>query len=100
MEVRLTLYGPLRGVTGEKRVDLSVDGPADDSRASTGEGVTLGDVVRQFVEQYPRARDQLLTEEGAVRPSVRLLRDGEKGALSDAVTGDESISLFPAMRGG
>lgn len=93
MEVHVTLYGPLRGVTGEKTVELSVESGGND-----GTEPTLDDVVRSFVETYPRSRDQLLTDEGATRPSVRLLCDGEPRERDATVTGD--VSLFPAMRGG
>jgi molybdopterin converting factor small subunit len=90
MDVHVSLYGPLRGVTGEKTVELAVE---------TDEGEpTLDDVVRAFVERYPRSRDQLYTEDGTVRPSVRLLCDGEPRDRDTPVTGD--VSLFPAMRGG
>jgi molybdopterin converting factor small subunit len=90
MDVHVTLYGPLRGVTGEKTVELSVEADGDEP--------TLDDVVRAFVETYPRSRGQLLTDEGAVRPSVRLLCDGEPRERDERVSGD--VSLFPAMRGG
>ena len=88
MDVTVTLYGPLRGVTGEKTVELGV--PGDEP--------TLDDVVHAFVERYPRSRDQLFTDEGTVRPSVRLLCDGEPRDRDADVTGD--VSLVPAMRGG
>jgi molybdopterin converting factor small subunit len=94
MDVRVTLYGPLRGVTGTKTVELALE---KDGTGPNGDP-TLGDVVRAFVEAYPRSRDQLLTDEGEVRPSVRLLCDGERRALDDPVTGE--VGLFPAMRGG
>ena len=93
MEVHVTLYGPLRGVTGEKTVELSVErGESDEAEP------TVDDVVRAFVETYPRSRDQLLAEGGAIRPSVRLLCDDEPRERDTPVTGD--VSLFPAIRGG
>jgi molybdopterin converting factor small subunit len=129
MDVQVTLYGPLRGVTGAKTVEVSVesadptdaDEPAetaetdrvdeDGSRPRDGaDGVqrrstptdeptpTVGDVVRAFVAAYPRSRDQLLTDEGAIRPSVRVLCDGDRRELSAPAT--DEMGLFPAMRGG
>jgi molybdopterin converting factor small subunit len=94
MDVRVTLYGPLRGVTGTKTVEVSLE---TDGTDQDGDPV-LDAVVRAFVEQYPRSRDQLLSDEGEVRPSVRLLCDGERRELDDPVTGE--VGLFPAMRGG
>lgn len=94
MDVRVRLYGPLRGVTGTKTVDVSLEA---DGPGQGGEPV-LRDVVWAFVEAYPRSRDQLLTDEGEVRPSVRLLCDGERRDLDEPVTGD--VGVVPAMRGG
>lgn len=108
MDVRVTLYGPLRGVTGRKTVDLAVeagereadDGEAGDTGIGDGDATppTVDDVVRAFVERYPRSRGQLLTDDGSVRPSVRVLCDGERRDLTARVASD--VSLFPAMRGG
>ncbi|WP_318567151.1 MoaD/ThiS family protein [Salinigranum marinum] len=103
MDVRVTLYGPLRGVTGTKTVDLAVEaGEREAGDTKTGDGdatpPTVDDVVRAFVERYPRSRGQLLTDDGPVRPSVRVLCDGERRPLTARVTGE--VSLFPAMRGG
>lgn len=101
MDVRLTLYGPLRGVTGSKTVTIEV-GHADDADAD-GDAMsdpTVGDVVRAFAEAYPRSRGQLFDDEGSVRPSVRVLCDGEQRPLAEPVGASEAVALFPAMRGG
>lgn len=86
--MELTLFGPLRGVTGEKTVEVEVTGG------------TVGDVLDAFVERYPRARDQLFDEGGALRPSVRVTRDGERVTPDDAVTETDALTVYPAMRGG
>jgi len=84
----LTVYGPLRSATGEKRV--SVD-PADE---------TVGAVIEAFVDAYPRAESHLVDGDGNLRPSVRVTVDGERAGLDDDCPPDADVALFPAMRGG
>lgn len=86
--MELTVYGPLRSATGEKRV--SVD----------PEGGTVRAVVEAFVAAYPRAETHLVDDEGTLRPSVRVTVDGERAALDDDCPPDADVALFPAMRGG
>lgn len=86
MDIRV--YGPLRSATGEKTVTLDV-APE-----------TVGDVVDAFVEQYPRLRSQLYTDDGALRPSVRVMRDDERVDVDAPCSADASLALFPAMQGG
>lgn len=86
--MELTVYGPLRAATGEKNVTVEPDGR------------TVRAAIDAFVERYPRARTQLTDEDGALRPSVRVLVDGESTSLDDPLPVDASMTLFPAMRGG
>lgn len=86
--MHVTVYGPLRGATGEKTVTLDVDPK------------TVGDVLDAFVRAYPRARSQLYTEDDRLRPSVRVMCDGERVDPDVPCPADAEIALFPAMRGG
>jgi molybdopterin converting factor small subunit len=86
--MELQVYGPLRAATGEKRVELQVAAE------------TVGDLVDAFVTEYPRTASQLLDEEGAIRPSVRIMVDGERATLDRPVADDQAVKVFPAMRGG
>lgn len=86
--MEVTVYGPLRAATGGKTVQLEP------------EGETVSDAVESFVAAYPRAESQLLTDDGEVRPSVRITVDGERAALEDACPAGASLQLFPAMQGG
>lgn len=88
MQVNLLLYGPLRGATGEKRVTVE---PA---------GNTVSDLLDAFLDAYPRVSSHLLDEDGDLRPSVRVVVDGDRATLEHRVTGAEEVKLFPAMRGG
>lgn len=84
----VTVYGPLRSATGEKTVSLDVE-PGH-----------VRDVLDAFVAAYPRAGSQLYTDDGTLRPSVRVMCDGERADPDDACAPDADIALFPAMQGG
>ncbi|MFB6105977.1 MAG: MoaD/ThiS family protein [Halobacteriaceae archaeon] len=86
--MEFVVYGPLRAATGGKTVEL----------AASPE--TVGAAIEALVAAHPRARRHLYDGDGQVRPSVRVQRDGERLALDDAVDGDETLTLLPAMRGG
>lgn len=86
--MELTVYGPLRSATGEKRVRVDPDGR------------TVRAVVEAFVGAYPRAESHLVDSDGELRPSVRVTVDGERASLDDGCPPDAEVALFPAMRGG
>ncbi|WP_458188792.1 ubiquitin-like small modifier protein 1 [Haladaptatus sp. NG-WS-4] len=86
--MQLTVYGPLRGVTGSKTVTLAFDGGS------------VEDALSALVERYPRARKQLFTDGETLRPSVRLSVDGDRADLDDDCPPDAELTVFPAMRGG
>jgi molybdopterin converting factor small subunit len=86
--MELTVYGPLRSATGAKTVQVDP------------EGETVRDVLAAFVESYPRAGTHLTDDEGALRPSVRVVVDERRVDLDESITDAESMQLFPAMRGG
>jgi molybdopterin converting factor small subunit len=86
--MELTVYGPLRSATGEKRVRVDPDGE------------TVRAVVEAFVDAYPRAESHLVDPDGALRPSVRVTVDGERAGVDDDCPPDAEVALFPAMRGG
>lgn len=84
----VTVYGPLRSATGGKRLELA---PAEQ---------TVQGVLDALLDEHPRAESQLLDEEGALRPSVRVTVDGESAAMEDDCPADADVAIFPAMRGG
>jgi molybdopterin converting factor small subunit len=86
--MELTVYGPLRAATGEKRVRVDPDGE------------TVRAVVEAFVAAYPRAESHLVDADGTLRPSVRVTVDGDRAGLDDDCPPDADVALFPAMRGG
>jgi molybdopterin synthase sulfur carrier subunit len=86
--MEVVVYGPLRSATGTKRVEVDFDGS------------TVGDALRAFVEAYPRTADHLYDDEGGLRPSVRLMRDGDRIDVDEACSDGDELALFPAMQGG
>jgi len=88
--MKLTVHGPLRGVTGSKTVSVSTD--------DTAESVTS--VLERFVEQYPRAETQLFDDDGTLRGSVRVLVDGERADSDTVCPPTAEITLIPAAQGG
>lgn len=86
--MQVTVYGPLRGVTGERAVEV------------TFEGGTVSAAVEAFVDAHPRARSQLYDDGGTLRSSVRVLRDGERVDPDDPCPADADLALFPAVQGG
>lgn len=86
--MEVTVYGPLRGATGEKHVEIAFDGG------------TLADALDAFVSTYPRAKRHLYTDSGDLAPSARLVVDGEAMELDDSFPPDATLQIHPAMRGG
>ena len=86
--MEVTVYGPLRAATGAKTVEVGVDGD------------TVGAVIAAVVDAYPRAESQLVDEDGDMRPSVRVMVDGEEADRDERVPPGAAVELFPAMRGG
>lgn len=83
----VTVYGPLRGATGEKTVAVEFDGG------------TVGEALSAFVDAYPRAERHLF-ENGTLQSGVRLAVDDESVDPADDCPPDASLSVHPAMRGG
>lgn len=88
--MELTVYGPLRGVTGSKTLSI----PAVDDKES------VQAVLERFVEQYPRAEAHLFDEHRALYGSVRILVDGERADPETTVSSAADLSVIPAAKGG
>lgn len=86
--MQITVYGPLRGATGGKTVEVDADPE------------TVGDALDAFVEAYPRAEQHLVDGDGDLRSSVRLTVDGDRAAPGDPCPDDAVLTVHPAMRGG
>jgi len=85
--MEITVYGPLRGATGEKTVTVDFDGG------------TVAEALDAFVDVYPRAAQHLF-DDGTLQSSVRVTVDGERVDPADDCPGDATLSVHPAMQGG
>ncbi|MDQ2050017.1 ubiquitin-like small modifier protein 1 [Natronolimnohabitans sp. A-GB9] len=85
--MEITVYGPLRAATGAKTVTLDVT------------GTTVADAIDAFTDAYPRATNHLYDGD-ELRPSVRVLVDGDRVTLEDPISETASLSLVPAVQGG
>jgi len=85
--MEITVYGPLRGATGEKTVSVDFDGG------------TAAEALDAFVDAFPRA-EQHLFDDGTLQSSVRVTVDGERADPGDDCPGDATLSVHPPMRGG
>ncbi|WP_138005962.1 MoaD/ThiS family protein [Halalkalirubrum salinum] len=88
--MELTVHGPLRGVTGSKIVSIATDDHEE----------SVQSVLERFVEQYPRANQQLFNDDGTLRASVRVLVDGERADPETECRPTAAITLIPAAQGG
>ena len=87
-DVDVVVYGPLRAATGAREVEVPYDGG------------TVADAVEALVEAYPRASAQLYADDGTLRPSVRVMREGERVDLEAPCGPDDELSIIPAAQGG
>ena len=93
MKVTVHLPGPLVPLTeGTSNVVLDVPGG------------TVGDALTVLFAQFPRLRDRIVDELGAVRPHVNLFVDRESirhlGGLEAAVHDGATLSVIAAVSGG
>ena len=86
--MEVTVYGQLRGATGEKTVPVDF------------EGGTVREAVRAFVAAFPKTERHLVRDDERIEPSVRIAVDGERKALDDRCPADASITIHPPMQGG
>lgn len=77
---------------------------ADGESAVTASGATLGEVLADITNRYPRLQDRLLDGEGRLSPIVHVFigEDDARGlgGTGAAVAEDDVVAVVPAMAGG
>ena len=67
-------------------------------------GETIREVFEDLVLQFPQLAGQVITEDGALHKFVNVYVDDDDvrflDKLDTKVTGDETISILPAVAGG
>lgn len=77
---------------------------ADDEKNIVVEAKNVGEAVQALTQRHPALGQQLLDENGAIRPFVKVFVDkDEAGALDGALTpvrDGQSLRIVPAIAGG
>jgi hypothetical protein len=118
------VYGPLRTAADNKVLTLPTEsstndsdehiscdntntvsvtsdhGATDTSTASKNPPETVSELITMIADAYPQTRSHLLDCEEKIRPSVRVVVDGDKASFESQLDSSADIQLFPAMRGG
>ena len=67
-------------------------------------GETVGQVVEDLVLQFPQLKGQIVTDDGALHRFVNVYVDDDDvrylDKLDTKLSGDETISILPAVAGG
>ena len=67
-------------------------------------GETVGQVVEDLVLQFPQLKGQIVTDEGTLHRFVNVYVDDDDvrylDKLDTKLSGDETISILPAVAGG
>lgn len=67
-------------------------------------GETLGEVLDDLVLQFPQMRGQVVTEDGTLHKFVNVYVNDDDARYLDKLetklSGDETISILPAVAGG
>ena len=70
----------------------------------TANGGTIGEVLDDLVRQFPRLGGKIVTDDGALHRFVNVYRNDEDvrylEKLDTKVSGDDVISVLPAVAGG
>ena len=77
---------------------------ADGEATLEADGATVGEVFAEVTSRYPGLADQLLDGEGGLHKFVNVYRNDEDvrylEKLDTKVSGDDVISILPAVAGG
>ena len=71
---------------GDDRIDISA--------------TDVGGLVSELERRYPRLTGRLRTEQGALRPHVKIFVNGETVGLEDAVGASDEVRILPSISGG
>ncbi len=91
MAINVRIPTPLRKLTREKDI-------------VQGSGDTLGEVIETLEAEFPGLKDRLCDETGELRRFVNVYVNGEdvrfQDGLSTRLTGNDEVSIVPAVAGG
>jgi molybdopterin converting factor small subunit len=64
------------------------------------EGATLGEVLESLFSDEPGLRNQLLDEDGTIRPHVLIFVDSARADLATPVSPGSQVQVLQAVSGG
>ena len=86
------------------RLPTVLRGQAGGQATVTVEGSTIGDVLRELVNEFPGMAGQLLNEDGSLHRFVNVYVNDDDvrylSALETPVREGDEVSLLPAVAGG
>ena len=91
MAINVRIPTPLRKLTKEKDI-------------VQGSGDTLGEMIETLEQEFPGFKDRLCDETGELRRFVNVYVNGEdvrfQDGLSTRLSGNDEVSIVPAVAGG
>jgi molybdopterin synthase sulfur carrier subunit len=91
MAIKVRIPTPLRKLTNEQDI-------------VPGEGANLAEVIDGLEQQYPGLKERLCDETGELRRFVNVYVNGEdvrfQQGLETPLTGNDEVSIVPAVAGG
>jgi sulfur-carrier protein len=84
---RVCVWGPLKQLAGgssEHRID----------------GSTVLELLRGLEREQPEVKGWVLDERGRIRRHINVYINGERGAETTAVRGEDRVEVLPAITGG
>lgn len=94
MQLHITLYGAMRVVAGQSKVDLSFETPS----------VNLAQVIEALTAAYPRVRPYLLDASGGLHPFLRILLNNKRAdpdvTLATSLHADDQLVFLTPVAGG
>lgn len=91
MAIKVRIPTPLRKLTQEKDI-------------VQGSGDTLGEMIETLEREFPGLKERLCDETGELRRFVNVYVNGEdvrfQDGLGTKLTGNDEVSIVPAVAGG
>ena len=92
--MKINFYATLRPITGQKTVEFDLC-----------EDITVGQMVDQVIDRYPKMAEELLNANGELSGHVHVFINGRDSPylddrLATVIKVSDKIDIFPAVGGG
>ncbi len=93
MKITLRTFADFREIIGARELELTLP-----------EGETVGGLLKDLCNAYPRLQEKLFDASGKIKPYILILKNGRNidsaHQLDTILAADDVISLFPPVAGG